>query len=131
MGSLCTDLMLRSKPVLWNYGYFSFLKFQTEASILRGIKIKITGEIGFNGDLFEIKYNCESSKTKKLGFRYFCIFGYSCFNAQTAKFVYLRFPSIVWFLQISSHFLWGLEASSKLTEFYTTFWVNRIRFFAS
>ena len=47
------------------------------------------------------------------------------------KYVYLRFSSFVWFLQFLSHFLWVLEARSKLTQYYTKFWVNRARFFAS
>ena len=52
-------------------------------------------------------------------------------NPLTAKYVYLSFSSIVWFLQFLSHFLWVLEARSKLTQFHTKFWVNRARFLAS
>ena len=46
-------------------------------------------------------------------------------------FIYLRFSSIVWFLQFLSHFLWVLETRSKLSLFYTKFWLNRGRFLAS
>ena len=52
-------------------------------------------------------------------------------NLETAKYVYLRFSSIVWFLQFLRHFLWVLEARSKLILFYTKFWVNRARLLAS
>ena len=40
------------------------------------------------------------------------------------KYVYVRFSSIVWFLQFLSYFLWVLEVRSKLILFYTKFWVE-------
>ena len=42
-----------------------FLRFQTKECILRVNKSDITGENTFNGDLFEIDDNHESSKDKK------------------------------------------------------------------
>ena len=62
-----------------------------------------------------------------VGFSYFS--GLPSFNTQTAKYVYLRFSSIVWFLQFLS--LWVLEDRSKLILFYTKFWVNRARLLAA
>ena len=69
-----------------------FLRFQNEERVLRVNKSKITGENAFNGDLFEIDDNHNQVKTKKLGFSLFCGF-------VTRTYVYLRFSSIVWFLQ--------------------------------
>ena len=41
------------------------------------------------------------------------------FSPKIAKDVYLRFSSIIWFLQYSSHFLFLTEARSILISFYT------------
>ena len=57
--------------------------------------------------------------------------GWESFNPLTAKYVYLRFSSIVSFFQFLSHFMWVFEARSKFIPFYTEFWVNRARFLAS
>ena len=84
-------------------------------------KSKITGENTFNGDDFEIEGSHESSKDEKTLFWVFLQICYPCFNPQTAKYVYLCFSSIVWFLQFLSHFLWVLEARSKLTPLCTKF----------
>ena len=45
-----------------------FLRFQTKECILRVNKSEITGENAFNGELFEIDDNHESSKDKKTWF---------------------------------------------------------------
>ena len=45
-----------------------FLRFQTEESVLRVNESEITGENTFNGDLFEIEDNHESSKDRKAWF---------------------------------------------------------------
>ena len=45
-----------------------FLEFPTEEHVLRVNKSQITGENTFNGDLFEIEDNHESSKHKKIWF---------------------------------------------------------------
>ena len=45
-----------------------FLSFQTEERILRVNKSEITGENAFNGNLFEIEDNHESSKDEKTWF---------------------------------------------------------------
>ena len=42
-----------------------FFSFQTEERVLRVNKSEITGGNAFNGDLFEIKDNHESSKDEK------------------------------------------------------------------
>ena len=98
-----------------------FLRFQTEERVLRVNKSKITGENTFNGNDFEIEGNHESSKDEKTLFWVFLQICYPCFNTYTAKYIYLRFSRIVWFLQFLSHFLLVLEAGSKLTLFYTKF----------
>ena len=99
----------------------SFLRFQTEEGVLRVNKSQITGENTFNGDHFEIEGNHGSSKYEKTLFWVFLQICDQCFNPQTAKYVSLRFSSIVWFLQFLSHFLRILEARSKLILFYTKF----------
>ena len=48
-----------------------FLTFQTKEHVLRVNKSEITGENAFNGDLFEIGDNYESSKGKKTWFQVF------------------------------------------------------------
>ena len=45
-----------------------FLGFQTEERVLRVNKSEIAGENAFNGDLFEIEDNHESSKDEKSWF---------------------------------------------------------------
>ena len=45
-----------------------FLRFQTEERVLRVNKAEITGEKDFNGDLFEIEDNHESSKDEIIWF---------------------------------------------------------------
>ena len=45
-----------------------FLSFQTEERVVKIIRSKITGGNGFNGDLFEIEDNHESSKDEKTRF---------------------------------------------------------------
>ena len=47
------------------------------------------------------------------------------------KYVYMRFSSIVWFLQFLSNFLWVLQARRKLILSYTKYWVYRATFLAS
>ena len=93
-----------------------FLRFQTEECVLRVDKSKITGENTSNGDHFEIVGNYESSKDEKTLFWVILQICYPRFNPFNAKEVYLRFSSIVWFLKFLSHFLWVLEAASKLTQ---------------
>ena len=48
-----------------------FLSFQTEERVLRVNKSEITGQNAFNGDLFEIEDNHESSKDEKTWFQVF------------------------------------------------------------
>ena len=45
-----------------------FLRSQTKERVLRVNKSEITGENAFNGDLFEIEDNHESSKDEKICF---------------------------------------------------------------
>ena len=97
------------------------LRFQTEEYVLRVNKSKITGENTFNGNNFEIQGSHGSSKDKKtLCWIFFMIFD-NCFNLGTVKYVYIRFSSIVRFLQFLSHFLWVLQARNKFILFYTKF----------
>ena len=58
-----TSLLLRSSEITG-----IFLRFQTEERVLRVNKSEITGENAFNGDLFEIEDNHESSKDEKTWF---------------------------------------------------------------
>ena len=106
-----------------------FQKFQTEERRLRFNKSKITGENSFNGDHFvtEGKYDLNNDERTL-----FWIFSQICgprFNRQTAKYVYLRFSYIVWFLQFLHYFLLVLETSSKLNAFCTKLCVNHTFFF--
>ena len=55
LASICTSLLLRSKPVQWKQWHFSFLRFETEEHILRDNESEITGKNTFNGDHFEIE----------------------------------------------------------------------------
>ena len=105
-----------------------FLRFQTEQCVLRVNKSKITGEKTFNVDHFEIEIKHGSSTDEKTLFWVFLLICDQSFNSYTAKYVYVRFSSIVWCLQFLCHFLWVLEARSKLILFYTKFSVNRARF---
>ena len=50
---------------------FFFFRFQTKERVLRVNKSEITGENAFDGDLFEIEDNHESSKDKKTWFQVF------------------------------------------------------------
>ena len=43
-----------------------FLRFQTKGRVLSVTKSEITGENAFNGDLFEIEDNHESSKDRRI-----------------------------------------------------------------
>ena len=97
------------------------LRFQTKEHLLRVNKSEITDKNAFNGDLFEIEDNHEASKNEKTWFQAFLQVCNSCFNRQTVKYLYLRFSSNVWVLQLLIHFLWILDASSKLTQFQTKF----------
>ena len=108
-----------------------FWRFQTKEDILRVNKSKITAENNFSEYHFDIEGNYQSSKDKNTLLCLILQICYPCFNPQTAKFVYLRFSSIVWLLQFLSHFLQVLEARSKLTPFHTKFLVNRARFLTS
>ena len=96
-------------------------KFQREEHVRRVNKSEITGENSFNGDHFEIEGNHESSQDEKTLFWVFLQIRDQSFNPYTAKYVYLDFWSIVWFLQFLSNFQWVLEARSKLTLFYIKF----------
>ena len=46
----------------------SFLRFQTEKLVLRVSNSEITGKNAFNGDIFEIEDNHDSSKDEKIWF---------------------------------------------------------------
>ena len=108
-----------------------FENFKTEEGVLRVNKSKITRENTFNGGHFDIECNHGSSSYEKTFFWLFLQIWDQCFNPWTAKYVYIRFSSIVWILQFLSHFLWVLKARRKLILFYTKFWVNRVRFLTS
>ena len=105
-----------------------FLRFQIEECVLRVNKSKITGENNFNVDHFEIEIKHGSSTDEKTLFWVFLLICDQSFNSYTAKCVYVHFSSTVWCLQFLCHFLWFLEARSKLILFYTKFSVNRARF---
>ena len=85
----------------------------------------------FNGDHFEIEGNHESRKDEKLILGYFCRFATSALTLRPHNMYIYVFWSIVWFLHLLSHFPWILESRSKLTLFYTKFWVNRAGVFPS
>ena len=57
-----------------------FWSFQTEERVLRVNKSKITGENAFNGGLFEVEDNHESSKDEKIWFYIFFQICYPCFH---------------------------------------------------
>ena len=75
-----------------------FQRFQTEECVLRVNKSQITGENTFNGNHFGTECNHESNDDEKTLFRVFWQISDPWFNPQTAKYVYLRFSNIVWFL---------------------------------
>ena len=107
-----------------------FMRFQSHDRISRVKKSKITSQNTFNGYNFHVKGNHESIKNEKTLFQVFLQNIKSCFNLQTAKFVYLCFSSIVQFLKFLSHFLWCLEARGQLTPFYSNVQGNRANFLA-
>ena len=72
--------------------------------MLRVNECRITGENTFNGVHFEIECNHGSSKDEKISFWVFLQICEESFNPKTAKYIYLRFASIVWFLQLLSDF---------------------------
>ena len=56
------------------------MSFQTEEHIVRVNKSEITGENVFNGDVFGIEDNHESSNDEKTWFYIFLQICYLCFN---------------------------------------------------
>ena len=69
--------------------------------------------------ILRLKVALNQVKTKKLCFRYFCRFVTHALTLRPQNT--LCFSSIVWFMQFLSHFLWVLEARSKVTPFYNKF----------
>ena len=106
-------------------------KFRTEKRLLKVSTSKITGENTFNGECFEIDGNHGLRKDEKTSFWKFFQICDECLNTQTAKYVYLCFRIIVWFLQSVYHFQQLLETGRRLIAFYTKFWVNTAKFLAS
>ena len=82
-----------------------FYEFRTKERILRVKKSKITGGNTFNGENFDDECNHGASKDEITLFRVLLYICDHCFNTLTAKYVYLRFSSIAWFLQYISHSL--------------------------
>ena len=73
-----------------------FLSFQNEECILSVNKSEITGENAFNGDLFEIEDNHESSEDEKLGFAFFCRFVTSALTLRLGStYIYLFLLNII------------------------------------
>lgn len=83
-------------------------------------KVKMLSSRYFCDILFLVRYDDE------VVFRVFLFF-LQAFNPQTAKYLYIRFSIIVWFLQFLSYFLFLLEGSNKLILFCTKFRVKRAR----
>ena len=71
------------------------LKLQSKEGFLRVTKSKITGENTFKGDNFEVGGNHEFNKGEKSLFLVLLQICDNCFNPSTAKYIYLRFSSIV------------------------------------
>ena len=102
-----------------------FQRFQTKQQVLRVNKSKllvktISMEIILQvmGTMIQIN----NGKTLSWVFWQICD---PWFNCQTAKYIYLRFSNIVWFLQFLRHLLLVLKGSSKLTAFCTKFCVKQ------
>ena len=95
-----------------------YQRFQTEEGALRLVEAKITTENAFNGDHFRSEGNHEYSNNKKTFFWLFFEICDQCFNAQTAKYIFLRFQSLLWFLYFLGHLL--LFQRIRVNLFYST-----------
>ena len=82
-----------------------YQRFQTEEGALRLVEAKVTTENASNGYHFRSEGNHEYSNNEKTFFWYFLEICDQCFNPQTAKYVYLRFQSLLWFLYFLGHLL--------------------------
>ena len=81
--------------------------------------------------ILRLKVTMNQVKTKKLFWGYFCRFVTSALTLRPRNTHSYVFGALSGFCNFLKPFQWVLEARSKLTLFYTKFWVTRARFLSS